>query len=116
MRNSLAAILTAAFTFLSCPVFGEPPQHPSGAIALSDAQLDEITAGAVVTLSVVRTPGNGGSPQFAVNVTPSGGVHIRCHNCEAFGGGLEQGPAQGFRLMVNNGHPNGRIHCFGGFC
>ena len=115
MRNSLAATLAAAFTLLSCPVFAEPPQHRATAVPMSEAELDEITAGAVTTLTVILTPGNGGSPDITSNSTPSGGVSIRCHNCEAFGGRLEQGPAQGFRLMINNGHSEGKPRCFGGF-
>lgn len=109
--RSIAAIIAAVFTFLSCAVFAEPSQR---AVAMSEAQLDEITAGSVTTLSVILTPGNGGDPTFTTNTTPSGNTQTSCHNCEAFGGALEQGGAQGFRLKVNNGHPEGKIRCFGG--
>jgi hypothetical protein len=111
----LAAILAAAFTLLSGAVLAEPSQYRPTAVSMSEAELDGITAGAVTTLSIILTPGNGGNPDIASSTNPSGGLHIQCHNCTTFGGGLEQGPAQGLRLMINNGHPEGKVRCFGGF-
>lgn len=108
----LAAII---FTLLSSAALADPSQHRATAMPMSEAELDEITAGAVTTLSIILTPGNGGNDTFTTKTTPSGTTTIRCHNCQEFGGSLEQGPAQGLRLMINNGHPDGKIRCFGGF-
>ena len=106
----LAAIV---FTLLSSAALADP-SHRATAVPMSEAELDEITAGAVTTLSIILTPGNGGNPDFTTSTNPSGGNRIQCHNCTLLGGGLEQGPAQGARLMINNGHPEGKIRCFGG--
>jgi hypothetical protein len=107
----LAAIV---FTLLSSAALADP-SHRATAVPMSEAELDEITAGAVTTLSIILTPGNGGSPDFLIkDPNPSGSNHLQCHNCTLFGGPLEQGPAQGARLMINNGHPEGKIRCFGG--
>ena len=72
----LISALAAACTMLATGASAEDTsaaQQPSRAVPLSDAQLDEITAGATTQLHVISNSGNADKLKF--------GDHLQCVNC-----------------------------------
>jgi len=83
--------------------------NASRAVQLSDAQLDEITAGEAVHFVVVFNPGNAEVQKGDL----TGLSNFLCINCPLFGGGGGD-KASGAVVVINRGHPEGMIHFIGG--
>ena len=107
MRKTLVAAALAACSTL---VVAENTSV-SRAVRMSDAELDQITAAAASNLHLIVNSGN--AVQDKVRGDPLTPTHLLCVNCPASGGPLE-GPAMGAHFIINRGHPEGRLRCFGG--
>ena len=97
----LVSALAAACSMLATNALAEdsPVAHqPSRAIPLSDAQLDEITAGATTQLHVILNNGNADKLKF--------GDHLQCVNC--FGGSSD---GKAIHLQVITNPAQTIVHC-----
>lgn len=116
MKHLIGTVMAAVFAIASLSAIAEgTPQKAaplSNAVQMTDAELDQVTAAGAFTVHFILNSGNaGGDPRMKGN--PLTGGYITCVNCA--GSGLESGPAQGFHLITNRGHPTGKAQCFGGF-
>ena len=102
---SKLAMMAVAAAMFSTSVIADAG-HQSKATRLSDAQLDQITAGAAISVVAISNPGNA----EILKINPAG-THGTCVNC-----GLvppTDGGATGLMIVQNNGHPTGKTHTIG---
>ena len=102
MRGSiLVAAVAVAFSTgaIAADDAAQPAPAKSTALTLSDAELDQITAGGVVGV-IIFNPGAGAVERLE-------GSPIVCVNCQALPDQLRVLGTGG--LVVNPGNPNGRL-------
>jgi hypothetical protein len=106
LRLTVAAV---ALSLAAAPVIADPAAR---SVRMTDAQLDQVTAGAATSIVVLSNPGNASVSQ---NLTLEGN-HATCINCAELAPILIPGDrANGVHVVINRGHPatNPIIRCVG---
>lgn len=110
MKHRTGFFVAAVFAVLSAAALADG-KTPLNAARMSDAELDQVSAAGAQTGHVVLNSGN--ANVFRPHGDPAA-PSVVCVNCDLVGGGVE-GPAMGAHLIINRGHPLGKVRCFGGF-
>jgi hypothetical protein len=110
-KRLMGTVMATVFAIASASAIAEAPL--SKAVQMTDAQLDQVTAAGAIVGHVIHNAGN--DHPLVTRGDPSNPTFLKCVNCAELGGSLELGPAQGVHLIINRGHPLGKLKCFGGF-
>ena|SRR6185503_6706379 len=98
-------ILAVLFA-LSAAALADGGAQRSNAVRLTDAQLDQITAGAAISVVAITNPGN--AEMTKINPAATHGTCINCGIVPPADNG-----ASGLMIVQNNGHPAGKTHTIG---
>lgn len=94
-------LVAAGFAFMAANALAQP-------VKLTDAELDNITAGSAIVTTAVVNPGN--ASHFKISGDPTTGrAHLVCVNCAELPPGIDQ-----LHIVQN---PSGTVfHCKGAGC
>jgi hypothetical protein len=108
MKRTMGMVLGGLIAFASPTALAER-------MAMSDAQLDEVTAAGAVVGHMVFNAGK--EHELVLRGDPSNPTYLRCINCvEALPlVNADSAHAQGMHFISNRGHPVPMVKCFGGF-
>lgn len=101
MKRSFAVIVGGALLALSTSAAAGDAAAKSSAAKLSDAELDQITAGQATSVLFLFNPGKGPGPGEGERINPNGN-HSTCINCAP----LDVPRTSGLVTVVT---PNGRV-------